>query len=630
MRDYAIEMIRRIALLLIAQLFFLCSAKAQTTYATISATLNYDGLQPGQQAVIAVVVDVKPGLHAQSHTPLDPNLVAFEVKLESNPAITLLPPAYPPGQVHDYPGLGRLSVYTGRSIVYVPLEVKSNAPPGEITLKGTASYQICDDRQCFAPEDTPFQITTQVVALNHPLQTVQPELFKDFDPTTFVKTDVKLFGLELNRDAYFLAFAGALIVGMIFNVMPCVLPIVPLKAMGFYQAAQEHRGRSLVLGIFFALGMIATFGALAILVVVQKKFAWGELFGNPYFAASIVVILVLMAMGTFGLFNFVLPTKVYEVTPKHDTYTGNFLFGILTAVLSTPCTFGMFVTLLLWASYQPPSLGTALVMTVGLGMAVPYLVLAAFPELARRVPRSGAWSEIVKQMMAFLLLATAVYFGSRFLPEALREYQYWWLVFAVIALACVFLIARTAQLMPRRRPVAVATIIGLVLLVVAFGVTLRLTYHPIKWQKFSQSVLDQALASGKPVIVKFTASWCGNCQYVEGTVYTDKRTVDAVKQKDLKMVKADLTDKNAPGWELLRSLHPVGAIPFTAVYLPGEPLPHKIAGIYTTDDLLKVLTTSSTRNPSKKTRAPDIPRRASRCRCWRESHRPCGNPSARP
>jgi DsbC/DsbD-like thiol-disulfide interchange protein len=139
-------MIRRLLAYVGLTLCLHASAMAQARQAAVSATLNYSALQPGQQEVIAVVVDIGPGLHAQSRTPLDKNLIPFEVTLESNPAVTVLPIAYPPGDVHDYPALGKMSVYTGRAVVYVPLEVKSSAPIGPITLKGSASYQFCVDR----------------------------------------------------------------------------------------------------------------------------------------------------------------------------------------------------------------------------------------------------------------------------------------------------------------------------------------------------------------------------------------------------------------------------------------------------------------------------------------------------
>ncbi|HWP41441.1 MAG TPA: protein-disulfide reductase DsbD domain-containing protein, partial [Tepidisphaeraceae bacterium] len=131
--------------------------------ATIRAALNYTALQPGQQAVIAVVLDVAPGFHAQSHTPLDPNLIAFEVKLEPNDQIQAWSPVYPPGQVHEYPALGKVSVYDGRTITYIPIELRADARPGKLTLNGTATYQICDDEACYPPEDAAFSIQTEIV-----------------------------------------------------------------------------------------------------------------------------------------------------------------------------------------------------------------------------------------------------------------------------------------------------------------------------------------------------------------------------------------------------------------------------------------------------------------------------------
>ena len=202
----------------------------------------------------------------------------------------------------------------------------------------------------------------------------------------------KIFGRDLNNDAYLLAFAGAFLVGIIFNVMPCVLPVLPLKAIGFYEVAQHNRAQERSPSApSSAPGSSRASRVLAVLIVVLKVINWGELFTQVVVRrADGRSCCVAMALSMFGLFTINVPTALYNVTPRHDTYVGNFLFGILTAVLSTPCTFGMFVGLLAWASTQPAAVGVALIMTVGVGMAFPYLVLSAFPELARRFPRGGA------------------------------------------------------------------------------------------------------------------------------------------------------------------------------------------------------------------------------------------------
>lgn len=585
-------------------------------YGDLSAALNTTTLQPGQQAVIAIVFEVKEGFHTQSHTPSKKDYIPFEVKLDANPALTIYDPIYPKGEEHTYSQLGKLNVYTGKVIVYVPVDVKPDAPIGDIKLTGKVSYQACNDDTCFAPKSPKFTIATKVVKAGEPSTLNQPELFKDFDPKTIAKrapasqpANAKpgssssggpepwtIFGHVVSANSYPLAFGAAILIGIIFNLMPCVLPVLPLKIVGFYETSQHHRGKSFLYGLVFSAGIIATFALLALLVLPISSSAaggqtqWGQWFSKPYIVWPLVMILVALGLGMFGLFTFRLPLGVYSIEPKHDSHLGNFLFGILTAVLSTPCTAPLFPGLLTWAAAQSASggrfIGVGIVVMVGVGMALPYLVLSAAPELARKLPRTGPWSELLKQFMAFMLFGVAAYFaGQRLIPGN----GFLWIVFAVAVAAGIFLLVRTAQLMPRFFPITVSLLIALVLSGGTFALARSLNRQTLAWTPFSTTALEQARSNKRIVLVEFTAKWCANCQYVEATVFHDEATREKLAKDNVALLRADLTDEDAPGWELLRKLNPSGGIPLTAIYSPRQQDPALLASIYTKQALSDTL-----------------------------------------
>lgn len=556
------------------------------------AVVNVSAVRPGDKARAAVVLDIKEGFHAQSRTPTQDYFIKFDVKLDDNPAVKFGEVVYPKGKEETYPQLGKLNVYTGRTVVYVPFEVKGDAPPGPLKITGKLKFQVCDDKVCYAPESPKFTIETKVVGKDEKTEQVEPELFRDAQAsTTAVTSPVSLK-----------VFLVAFVVGIIFNVMPCVLPVVPLKAIGFYEVSQHNRAKSVALGAVFSLGLIAAFATLSVFVVVMRSLEWGELFQKTWFLATIITVLVVMAVSTFGFFTVNVPTAMYRFTPRHDTYVGNFLFGILTAALSTPCTFGMFVGLLAVALAQRSTIvGAALLTTVGVGMAFPYFVLSAFPGLARRFPRTGPWAEMVKQLMGFLLLGTAVYFARPFFQRWLHSDAnphrasdlFWWALFAVVAAAALFLIVRTLQFARRLTPRLVGFAAALLLLVPALLAARSLTYHPHDWVRFSDDALARARASGKPVLVEFTADWCGNCHFVEGWVLNNRGMVATLKRHDVVMVKADVTEDDAPAKPLLAELNPAGAIPLTAIYSPHQDQPILLTGIYSKAELRKAVEEAS-------------------------------------
>jgi len=392
----------------------------------------------------------------------------------------------------------------------------------------------------------------------------------------------------------------AFLAGLLFNIMPCVLPVLPLKAIGFYEVSQHHRSKSIALGFVFSLGLISVFAVLALFVLVLKQITWGELFSKGWFVWSIVGLLIVLSMGLFGEWNFRLPMGVYTIEPRHDTYGGNFFWGALTAILATPCTAPLLPVVLGWAATRPAYLGVPAMLMVGMGMASPYLILSATPELARRFPRSGPWPDLFKQMMGFMLLAAAAYFGGGRLVHGLG---FWWIVTAVVAVASLYLVARSVQLTKNALPVAICSAVAVAMLGGVLWWTGRMTgmFMPgggsaaveEAWQPYSAQRLADARAQGKTVLVKFTANWCGTCQYIEGTVFRDQTVWDYLKKHDVVALKADFTDTNPEGDTLLKSLNPGGGIPLTAIYAPGSDQPIQIASVYTTQTLLKVLEEAS-------------------------------------
>jgi suppressor for copper-sensitivity B len=580
------------------------SAIAQTQTATYSAALSVSALPAGQNAALAVVVDVAPGLHIQSHEPLDPNLIPFEISVDANPNLDFLDAVYPAPVVEHFPGLGAQSVYTGRVIVYFPIRVHADAAAGAISISGKLTWQACNTQACFAPKmNQPFSVQTEIVPATQTISPANQDLFTGFDASVFstnaaaaapaapIGTVVDFFGrrFTLQSGNAPLALLVALAVGILFNLMPCVLPVVPLKAIGFLEVSKHNRAKCFFLGLVFSAGVVTCFLGLALLIVVLHRFAWGQQFSSGWFIWTITTLLVLFAAGMFGLFDVVLPDAVYKVTLTHDSVPGNFIFGIFTAILSTPCTAPMFAGLLAWSLTEPVSVGVASILMVGVGMALPYLVLSAFPNLVRWIPHTGPWSAVLKQMMGFLLLAAAVFFGAgRVIPGS----DFFWAVFAVVAAALIFLIVRTIQLAKKKSTMVGVSLCALGALLVALDITVRLT-GGLEWQTFSPEALDKARASGKPVLVEFTANWCGNCLALEASVYRDPQTAEYIHKHDVILLRADMTDASKERWDIVNQLNPGGGIPLTAIYGPNQTEPTKLTSLYTTRNLIDALDRAS-------------------------------------
>ena len=271
------------------------------------------------------------------------------------PELTTYPPVYPAGKNETYQKIDAskpLNVYTGKVTIYLPFQVKDNASPGPLKMIGSIHLQACDNDQCYQPADFPFTIETAIAARGQTVQPRNSDLFAKFDPkqltaaataqassaaipahpillaSLYSSADLKKAinqvvhhaqgsGLQGSDWSFSYAFGAAFLAGLLFNIMPCVLPVLPIKAMGFYEVGQHQRSKSFMLGVIFSLGIIAVFAVLAMLVLVLGTITWGSLFSKPWFIWPMVVVLVVMSFGLFGAFTFSLPVGATD--SSHDT-----------------------------------------------------------------------------------------------------------------------------------------------------------------------------------------------------------------------------------------------------------------------------------------------------------------------
>ncbi len=572
---------------------------------TPSVVLSSETVAPGGTAAIAVILDHKPGWHVHINTPPElPDFVPIATELADLevtgaqvgpiqwPEVHIIKVSFT-GPTIDYP------VFEGRAKIFVPLKIPADAS-GEVRVKFELVYQACDDMMCEPPEFVPYELTIKI----------DPEAdgswdaeFDDMDRSVFGQSwagggehageepgpdsessseGSSFFGFVVPRGLLALAFFGA-IGGLVLNLTPCVLPVIPLKVMALSQHSAS-KGRTLVLGLWMALGVFAFWLGIGLPVAFLTSVTDpSQIFGIWWVTLGIGVLIAVMGVGIMGLFEIKLPDKVYALNPKADSAKGSFLFGIMTAVLGLPC-FGFIAGGLLAGAATMPAIDILTVFgSIGFGMAAPYLVLAAKPEWVEFIPRTGPASELVKQVMGLLLFAAAAFFlGSGIMAiikaDPVRAAQLpvwakvaqWWGVALFATAAGGWLAWRTWRISPRALNRAVFLVVGVVLsgtaVAFAYGQTDK-AMHDI-WVPYTDEVLAGALADGNVVVVDFTADWCLNCQVLKATVLDREPVHGLLASSSVVPLIADLTSRKAPGWEKLRELGQTG-IPLLVIYGPG-------------------------------------------------------------
>jgi thiol:disulfide interchange protein len=632
---------------------------------TVSLEAQRSSARPGDTLAIAVIIDHKPGWHTHTNDPKLPSswkragFRAYPTAISIAPAdaVTFGPAQWPAAHEIKVDLLGTnrpvpYSVFEGRAIAFIPVVVAPGATPGDREITVTVSYQVCDDHICLIPTEAVEKVTLHVDAAAGEAP-AHSATFDTFDPSIFAKiaagaplapppaaeqatpdpaepVEFDFFGYNFSINPSGPAGVTLIILvgflgGLILNLTPCVLPVIPIKIIGLQNSVAQHGGgkrRALILGGSMFLGIVAFWLVIGVLIAgLRTVDTVNQMFGNRWFLFGVAAFIGAMAFGMLGAFEIRLPSSVSGLTPRHDTTHGSFLFGVMTAILGIPC-FGPFAgAVTAWATQQPIAIALTAFVAIGIGMALPYLILAINPRWVSFIPRTGPASELVKQVMGLLLLATGFFFLGSGMASVLATDHYaaqvwhWWVISLVCLGTAFWLVFRTFKITRSSVRRAIFVAVALLIAGVPALATQSLTASAYlaytagsHWKPYSPQAEAEALAAGKVVVTDFTAIWCLNCKLFEARVLAPKSALEALTAEDVVCLIADLSDESAPGWQALKKLREIG-IPVVSFQGPGIKAPHKIRFGATSQDVVEgVSTARGPRTASSDTPAAPLPR----------------------
>jgi len=350
--------------------------------------------------------------------------------------------------------------------------------------------------------------------------------------------------------ALLLAFLG----GIFLNLMPCVLPVLSLKVLGFVERAGDAPALVRRHGLVYGAGVMAAFGALAAILLVLRAggegVGWGFQLQDPRFVAALCLVMAGMGASLLGAVE--LGAGLARVGALGDSLSGygaSFLGGALATVVATPCTGPFMGPALGFALTRPPAEAVGIILSLGAGMAAPYVLLAAFPGWLRAVPRPGPWMDTLKRAMSFPLLATAVWLAWVLGQQRGVDGMLVLLLASLVLCAGLWVLGHFGAV---HRSAAVRWTVGRGLGLVlgaaaAYGAFLaaKPAAPPLVWEPWSDERVAAARAEGHPVLVDFTADWCLTCKVNEKTTLSSDAVRESVARTGAVLLQADWTKKDA-------------------------------------------------------------------------------------
>ncbi len=384
--------------------------------------------------------------------------------------------------------------------------------------------------------------------------------------------------------------------GLILNLMPCVFPVLSIKAMSLVEQAKKSPGAVRMKGLVFTAGVILSMLALAAVMLALRaggqQIGWGFQLQSPVFVTLLIYLLLAVGLNLSGVFEFGGSLAGVGDSLTHgDGLRASFFTGVLATLVATPCTAPLMAPAIGAALTLPALSALAIFTALGIGLALPFLVLSFAPVLRSILPKPGAWMDTLKQVFAFPMYGAAAWL----LWVLVQQTSPGGLAAALLGMIMIALAAWSFQ--KSRAASGGARVAALTTALLSLGLALYLPTRvdavttsqagkpgTDEWRAYDAATLKDLVSKGQPVLVNFTASWCLTCLVNERNAFADARVQDTFKRKGVILMKGDWTNREPQITQALSEFGRAG-VPLYVLYNahPGAPTPVVLPQLLTAD-----------------------------------------------